>query len=275
MRQRTFGDLAHRVALGTLAAVALAGLPGAATQAQLVPCPKSAQGNGLKVMLDDIYFVAAAGTTPPAVAMDRLAFTVERKLRALKADLGDPPEVVLCLGRKPRATSDFSRPQVDQLNASNVVLVVWGTLEVPAGAPAGAAPQALVGFAVIPVRFYEHFVNSDADLPGVYQAEYTLQTTSALLEQSEEFRAYVAIGMGLKSLKLKNYDRALKSFCRAQYFLQPGGTAPTADTDQSALLAYARKMTKTTVEAALHAPAAEYSGGIRALDPAVAAGCGQ
>lgn len=247
--------------------------------AQITPCTKVTQVEGLKVMLDEIYFLASSGTQPSSVSMQALAWKVSCQIRALKAELGASTqqfELVPCLGRKPASESDFTRDQVSQLNAQRVVLEVWGVLQNSAGTAPQASPQALVGFAVIPLRFYEHFETNSGDMPGVYMAEFPFDITKpeTLLEQSGDFKTYFTIGIGLKFFKEKIYNSALKSFCQAQHSLQPGGNKPT-DPDKIALLAYVRKMTKAVVDDARKGPVTEYNKVIRALDPNVASSCGQ
>ncbi|MCI0615989.1 hypothetical protein L0244_23640 [bacterium] len=247
--------------------------------AQITPCTKVTQVEGLKVMLDDIYFIAPSGTQPSGVSMQALAWKVSCQIRALKTELGASKErfeLVPCLGRKPGSESDFTRDQVGQLNAQRVVLEVWGLLQNSAGATPESSPQALVGFAIIPLRFYEHFETNSGDMPGVYMAEFPFDITKpeTLLERSADFKTYFTIGIGLKFFKEKIYNSALKSFCQAQHSLQPGGNKPT-DPDKIALLDYVRKMTKTVVADARKGPVSEYNKVIRALDPNVAASCGQ
>lgn len=245
----------------------------ATARGQLTSCPKVSQVSGLKIMLDGVYVDASATSAVPRVSMDRLNSTVSRRLTELRAELGNPPEIVLCDGRRPRTASDFVETQVDQLNARDVVLEVWGVLQ-PSGTSAASASQATVGFAVIPLRYYEHFGNTAADIPGVYLADYTLQASAPdnWLAQSNEFRAYVAIGLGVKAFRLTDYDRSQRLFCRAQYLLQPGGVPPS-DPEQVALLEYTLKMAKAVVATARAAPG--YNGALKAIDPAVAAACGQ
>lgn len=246
---------------------------------QITPCTKVTQVEGLKVMLDEIYFLATSGTQPTSLSMQALSWKVSCQIRALKAELGASTqqfELVPCLGRKPGSESDFTRDQVSQLNAQRVVLEVWGVLQNSAGTTPQASPQALVGFAIIPLRFYQHFETNSGDMPGVYMAEFPFDIAKpeTLLEQSSDFKTYFTIGLGLKFFKEKIYNSALKSFCQAQHSLQPGGNNPT-DPDKIALLDYVRKMTKTVVDDARKGPVTEYNKVIRALDPNVAASCGQ
>src|SRR5262245_66396434 len=101
------------------------------TSAQITPCTKLAGVEGIKVMLDEIYFLAAPGSQPSSLSMQALSWKVRCQIGALKTELGASTnlEPVPCQGRKPTSVSDFTRDQVRQLNDQRVVLEVWGILQ--------------------------------------------------------------------------------------------------------------------------------------------------
>jgi hypothetical protein len=246
-----------------------------AVAAQLMPCPEVGNVSDMKVVLDAVYFNPPVGRSQDVFPMQRLTANLQSQLSALRTDLGAVTEVVVCATRKPSGESDFTQPQTDQYNASRVVLEVWGTVAAPSPA-GGSKPRATVGFVVVPLRYYEYFQNSNAAsrMSGVYLSDYSVRSSKLanLLEQSSDFKAYVTLGIGLKLLREHSFDGAKKSFCRAQYFMQPGGKTP-ADPAQVLLLDYARRMTAQTVSTALSTPS--YQGPLKAIDPKIAAGCGQ
>jgi hypothetical protein len=111
-----------RVRSALLAAVALLSAA-APAEAQLVPCA-GIQGTGYKILLDDI-FDAAGGTASPL--MSSLVFKLTTNLEQLQLESGLPLKVIRCAKRRPSDPADFKRPMVEQLNARQVVLEVWGT----------------------------------------------------------------------------------------------------------------------------------------------------
>ena len=258
--------------LAALTCLSLSFAPAAA--AQLGPCPEVNSVRDMKVVLDSVYFNPPGGSAKNVIPMQRLTANLQSQLSALRTDLGGAvTEVVVCATRKPTGASSFNREQTDLFNASRVVLEVWGT--VAPSSTASSKPRATVGFVVVPLRFYEFFQNTNAAsrMDGVYSENYTVRTSALenLLEQSTDFKAYVTVGIGLKLLRERAYDGAKKSFCRAQYFMQPNANK-AVDSNQVQLLDYARKMTAQTVQTALGAT--DYHGPLKGIDPKIAAGCG-
>lgn len=250
-------------------------------RAQLISCAGAAQGPGLKVLLDEIYYTSA---TPPAagstVSMDRLQFRILTQLEKIVEEMEMRPDVVPCAGRKPRGANDFNEAQVDQLNGQGVVLEVWGSVDSSTAAAGSPAEVARVGYALIPTRFYEHFRKSPPKVQGVHLAEYSSPSGSAasVLEQSSELQAFTALGIGMKALKANgDYDQARKYFCKAELLLRAELLRRERDNlavsaEYKALLENARDWAGETVRLA-RADAA-YRGALR-LIPAeeIASGC--
>lgn len=238
---------------------------GSILPAQLIDCDVSP--TGYKIFLDD---VAPAVSTPAAgdskVFMNRLRMKLRSNLEVLKVETRLPLTIVRCEGRRPNDENDFRVTLVDALNSRNVLLEVWGSI-MPAE---GAGTDTLIGFALIPVRFYER---GSQDLPGVYTLKYATssQNPSHLLDligEARELKAFVLIAGGTKALKEKHFNEAYACLCDAGLLLgqlQAEGIAAARE----ALVRYVLRLAAESVRLANGDPA--YSGALRLLDAANAA----
>jgi hypothetical protein len=138
---------------------------------------------------------------------------------------------------------DFDRVVVEALNNNNVLLEIWGSFE-PSATPATSGPKARLQFVLVPVRYYEHFLNNSQAMGGVYLILYTpvrSGTALALFERSSELRAAVALSMALKKIKEGGNALALKFLCKAETSLkQQDSRIPKPKRD--ALLQYTRNL---------------------------------
>ncbi len=241
-RMKPIGRLSLFLACLALWAVAS---PDASAQ-QLSSCPKPSGGRTFIVYLDEIYHEDPAAAGAARVSMNRLKYRLDSQLDSFIEDASLRPEIILCTGRKPSGESDFNREQVDALNVQNVVLEIWGRME-------GVANDQviLMGYAVIPLRFYEHFEKGSASVRGVYVNEVGLGTGSAIdvLERNSDLRAYSLLGIGVKSLRVKQYGAALSAFCKASLHLSEGPPS-TWSADRKALIQHAQLMALETVNVA-------------------------
>ncbi len=181
--------------------------------AQMVDCNVSP--GGYKILLDDVVYSgpAASATADQKLFMNRLRVKLIGDLEALKVQTQLPFTIVRCEGRRPADVSDFRASLVDGLNSRNVLVEMWGNIV----AGEGSAADSAVGFALIPLRFYER---DTRDLPGVYVAHYTTRAASSekLLEMigtSRELKAFVLVAGGTKALRERRYNEAYRSLCDA------------------------------------------------------------
>jgi hypothetical protein len=215
--------------------------------AQMVDCNVSP--GGYKILLDDVVYSgpAAAATADQKLFMNRLRVKLISDLEALKVQTQLPFTIVRCEGRRPVDVSDFRVSLVDGLNSRNVLVEMWGNIVAVDASVADTA----IGFALIPVRFYER---DTADLPGIYVARYNTRVVNSakLLEiigASRELKVFVLVAGGTKALRERRYNEAYTSLCDASQqaaLLKAEGV----QSHREPLGKYARRMALDTVRKA-------------------------
>ena len=195
-----------------------------------------------KIAVDEVT-PPPAGTAPAPTDIQRLTAELQTQMEGIVVEEGGAIIAVPCAGRRPASELDFSRLVVETLNDNNVVLEIWGSFE-PSANPATSGPNARLQFVLIPVRYYEHFLNSSQTVGGVYLILYTpvgTGTALALFEKSSELRAAVALSMALKKIKEGRNALAMKYLCKAETSLKQQNTRiPKPKRD--ALLQYTRDL---------------------------------
>jgi len=251
-------------ALVLLASLALA-TPSAA---QIVPCV-GIQGPGFKILLDDIFDVAG-GTASPL--MPSLTYRVSTNLEQLRVESGLPLKVIRCAKRRPSDPSDFKRSLVEQLNARQVVLEVWGTSALATDQAGAPIQEAIVGYLLVPVRFDEFTLGQPAGaflLSRQAKSVTSVDELVRLVDQSGELAAYVAVSTGVKLLRSKEYDQARKQLCDSEGLLTRAAGATPGARDK-ALIGYVQRLASDVVKEAKADPA--YAGVLKAL-PISAGSC--
>ncbi|HUS07273.1 MAG TPA: hypothetical protein VMZ52_13285 [Bryobacteraceae bacterium] len=225
--------------------------PAAILHGQLVDCRTS--DAGYKVYLDDVAYSGPKTLRMPDAKdfMNRLRFRLKNGMEQMKAETRLPLTVVRCEGRQPGDENDFNLRLVDALNSRDVLLEVWGSIIPGAGRPF----EALIGFALIPVRFYER---GSSDIPGVYAVRYLIRSklddAAELLGDALELRAFVSLAAGIKAHKQKKYNEAYDCLCDGAALVarfQAEGTTAA----KPSLISYARRLALETVRAANADPA--------------------
>ena len=226
---------------------ALLSLASAQLLGQLVDC--NVGPGGYKILLDDVVYSGPASyaTADQKLFMSRLKVKLISDLEALKVQTKLPISVVRCEGRRPADVSDFRVSLVDGLNSRNVLVEMWGNIV----AVSPSAADTAIGFALIPVRYYER---DTADLPGVYIARYNTRVISSakLLEvigASRELKVFVLVAGGTKALRERRYNEAYASLCDAS---QQAGLlkADGLQSHREPLSRYARRLAVDTVRRA-------------------------
>jgi hypothetical protein len=258
--ERGMRDLSIRLALLALACGCL--------QAQLVDCNVSL--TGYKILLDDVvYSGPATGSVEQKLFMNRLRVKLLNDLERLKVQTQLPFTVVRCEGRRPNDAGDFRTALVDALNSRNVLLELWGNIV----AGDGSGADTTIGFALIPMRFYER---NSQELPGIYQARYTTRaaTSSKLLEMigaSGELRAFALVAGGSKALRERRYNEAYASLCVAAKQAEQL-KADGLQSYREPLSRYALRLAGDAVKKANQDPA--YSGALALVNPSAVCGGG-
>jgi hypothetical protein len=233
-----------------------------AVAGQIVPC-RGIQDPGFKILLDDIFDAAAGAASP---LMHSLMFRVETNLEQLRVESGLPLKVIRCAKRRPSDPSDFKRELVEQLNAHQVVLEVWGTTAQATDSAGAPIHEATVGYVLVPVRFDEF---THGQPPGAFLLSRQAKSVTSvdelvrLVDQAGELAAYVSVSSGVKLLRAREYDRARAQLCRSEGLLtRAAGTTPGVR-DKS-LISYVQRLTVEVVTQAKADPA--YSGVLKALN---------
>ena len=251
------------------AAIVLLALLALATPsaAQIVPCQLGEPG--YKILLDDI-FDAAGGTASPL--MPSLIYRLSTNLEQLQVESGLSIKVVRCAKRRPSGPSDFNRPLVEQLNARQVVVEVWGTTAQATNQAGAPIHEATVGYVLVPVRFDEFTLGQPA---GAFLVSRQAQSVSSvdelvrLVDQAGELAAYAAVSAGVKRLRSKEYDLARKHLCDSEGLLTRAA-GPTPSARDKALIGYVQQTAADVVKQAKADPA--YTGVLKAL-PISAGSC--
>ena len=253
-----------RLAFLVLASLAVA-VPSAA---QIVPC-SGIQDRGFKILLDDIFDAAGGAASP---LMQSLIYRLSTNLEQLQVESGLPLKVVRCAKRRPSDPSEFRRPLVEQLNARQVVLEVWGTTAKATDQAGAEVHEATVGYLLVPVRFDEF---TDGQPSGAFLLSRQAKSVTSvdelvrLVDQAGELAAYVAVSTGVKLLRSKEYDQARAQLCRSEALLTRAA-GPTPSARDKTLIGYVQRMAADVVTQAKADPA--YTGVLKAL-PISTGGC--
>ncbi len=257
-------DRHARLAFLVLASLAVA-VPSAA---QIVPC-SGIQDRGFKILLDDIFDAAGGAASP---LMQSLIYRLSTNLEQLQVESGLPLKVVRCAKRRPSDPSEFRRPLVEQLNARQVVLEVWGTTAKATDQTGAEVHEATVGYLLVPVRFDEF---TDGQPSGAFLLSRQAKSVTSvdelvrLVDQAGELAAYVAVSTGVKLLRSKEYDQARAQLCRSEALLTRAA-GPTPSARDKTLIGYVQRTAADVVTQAKADPA--YTGVLKAL-PISTGGC--
>lgn len=251
-----------------LSAIASAG----PASAQIVECRGVATELGPKVLLDEIAYFGAG--PPPALLMKKVDFKIRTALEAAGLE-ADAPAVIPCANRKPRGAGDFDRGIVERLDDSDALVEVWGVIAQSAAAGGGTHDVSL-SYLLVPARRIE----LDSGRPrGVYETLFSTAPGSSIddvlrvFDQSEELKAYIEIGAGLKAARAGRHEETQRSLCRGVLRLWPAGPAPR-NPEHRALLEYALTTAAAAVQKARSDP--RYDGPLKLLTAQQAAlACGR
>lgn len=200
---------------GVTVVLSLALAMGAAgpAEAQLRPCSGVTEP-GLKILLDDIARSGGA----PSPFVDLLTARLEANLEQLRVEAGLTVKVLRCAKRLPGSPAAFTRPLVQDLNARQVVLEVWGTTaEVEADGE--TYHEASIGYVLVPIRFHEF---AAAQPPGAFVVPRRAKSLATpddlvqLVDQAGALAAYAATGAGTRLARARQYDAARVQLCKAQ-----------------------------------------------------------
>jgi hypothetical protein len=249
-----------------------ASLSAGTASAQIVECRGVTTELGPKVLLDEIAYLGAGPA--PALLMRKVNFKMRTALEAAGLEAA-APRVVPCANRKPRGAGDFDRGIVERLDDNDALVEVWGVIA-QTSAAGGSTHDVSLSYLLIPARRIE----LDSGRPqGVYETLFSTSPGSSIddvlrvFDQSEELKAYIEIGAGLKAARSGRHEETQRSLCRGVLRLWPAGAAP-ANLEHRALLEYALGTAVKAVQTARADP--RYDGPLKLLTPQQAAlACGR
>ena len=235
--------------------------------AQLRDCLSISRGPHYKVVLGDVSVAAA---TDMEAVRQRLIAKLKTSEEALRLD-GEQRKLstAVCPGRQPRDETEFDRNTIDDLNALNVVLEVWGS--VSTGPQPSRRQEARINFALISLMKFEPAMNGMMELSFPRTAGPAVDALSELmLAELTEMRALTALSVALRLHRDGRYDAAKRSYCEANAHLTRAASAPGAPTSWLTLRDFSLKNAATVVRDAQ--ADSEYRGALK-LGSAAATPC--
>lgn len=209
-------------------------LAAAAAPAQMRDCP-GISIDGYKVILDNVS-VLGPGTQDTNLLLSRLRQKVQFDLAAIQIETTPQLLLVPCRDRAPQDVTDFNPTIVDSLNGHRVLVEIWGQIEAHSGI---SLQRAQLNFTLVPISYYDQPMVPPAGFSTAYQKRLRGNPDELvkLFGEFSDFKAYVSIAAGVKSLKEHDYDQAFLCFCRAGSLLgqPPAGMEPAV---RSLLLRY-------------------------------------
>ncbi|HKF74150.1 MAG TPA: hypothetical protein VKB68_20535 [Stellaceae bacterium] len=212
----------HRRALIALAGAWLLLVLGApVARAQVADCDQISHLPGDKIVMDSVKGVSGTVSGPMQI---RLQNALDMKLGELNQDLKSLVKFVFCDARWPGSESVFDADRSELLNDYGVMVEAWGEL---------SGDDAVLYFAIIPVRHYEYFKASATSLTGYEVAEYRAAHGAAdpdvrltLFGGAGELKAMVSLALGVayarrapgeadRMKKTNLYDSSRAFFCNA------------------------------------------------------------
>ena len=238
------------------------GLPAQGSLAQLANCEAALQdapssspdGIVFKLLLDELALAGVPDSIEPDVLVQSLRVKLLDNVSKIGLEL-DSVHVVVCLGRSPVNPIDI-KPSATRLAVNNVILEVWGFYD---------GDEVVFSNAVIPLLastgadwasagpFYNDSFTYDGSQPH-------LRFLKQIVRESLHLRAYAAVGIATRSLRVGDFDRARRFFCRASLLLTHELGA-AGDPERKRLTVFVEHMSVAVIDFAVEArQAGRYDG---------------
>lgn len=215
--------------------------------ADLVECDSPAAT--FAVFLDEPAVTSQAAANDPALQdfLDELIFFFDEERERAWVEPGQPVGFVLCRGRKPSLSGqEFDSDVVRSLYNRGVVLEVWAKFSMSGGgADAPIQRQATLAFLSVPLRF-EQLLGQAAAGDGIHLDRYPKDPAQPLTDflaafgQAEDLDVLVAVGLGIRAARERQFDLAQSNLCKAQLLLAQT-LAEHADPKLEQVAAYVRR----------------------------------
>ncbi|QTF94219.1 hypothetical protein [Halomonas sp. BM-2019] len=204
-------------------------LPPRWANAQIVDCGRpSTAATQFTVYIDEPYYASEAFASDADLVtfMNRLWFLLDQERDRLWEERSNiPVRFKLCDGRKPSIDGrDFDQRLVNLLYNQGVIVEIWGVLDAHIRDGQVHDRQARIGYLLVPVRFA--FLSSQDAPPSMYFVRYPEDPTTPaqdfleLFAQATDIDGYVAMGLGIKFLRLGDFELAQKNLCKGSLLLE-------------------------------------------------------
>ncbi len=196
--------------------------------AEIIDCHHASVRGSYKIYIDEPSYAQAAFQSDQElkIFLDRLWFLLDqdRERHWLEGD-NSAVQYVICRGRIPSIDGqEFDQNLVEMLYNQGIILEIWGTLNARIHQGKIKDRQAHIGYLIVPLQFTRY---SDQRGPsGIHILQYPEHGSPVatdfleLFKHTNDIDAFVAVGLGIKSLKTGKFDIAQGNLCKAKLLLE-------------------------------------------------------
>ncbi len=246
--------------------------------ADIVDCRRATVGETYTIYIDEPSYAQAAFSSDQElkVFLDRLWFLLDQdRERHWLEGRDSTVKFVICRGRRPSIDGqEFDQGLVDLLYNQDIILEIWGTLNARVHQGQIQDRQAHISYLIVPVQFARY---SDQDGPsGIHILRYPERGSPEATDFLEFFKhtndidAFVAVGLGIKSLRVGNFDLAQGNLCKAKLLLEQLGSRKISSRQRQKLAELSQLVTTKLTEV-IHSAQTDNTygdGPLGLLDPA-------
>lgn len=196
--------------------------------AEIVDCRRAAAGGAYTIYIDEPSYAQAAFQSDQElkVFLDRLWFLLDQDRERRWLEGRDAAvQFVICRGRRPSIDGrEFDSNLVDQLYNQGIILEIWSTLNARVHQGQIQDRQAHLGYLIVPLQFAKY--SNQSGPSGIHVLKYPEHGSPAatdfleLFERTSDIDAFVAVGLGIKSLRAGNFDMAQGNLCKGKLLLE-------------------------------------------------------
>jgi hypothetical protein len=250
-------------------------ITGRPSPAEIIDCVRASEQNIYTIHIDEPSYAKAAfqDDNELKIFLDRLWFLLDQDRERRWVEGKDSPvRFVLCEGRKPSIDGrEFDKYLVDLLYNQGIILEIWGVLDARTDNGEIGSRQAHISYLMVPVRFA--YYSKLSGPKGIHILRYPESSDMPVgdflefFEHTIDIDAFVAVGLGIKSLRSKNYELAQENLCQAKLLLEQVQTRNISSRQKSQfneLIGYVKDAASKAIKDAKDDGA--YLGSLRLLD---------